>query len=529
MARGNRQVTNTPFDQRTLAHLLECRKPSDSRRLLTFGTQSLDDSELERRSRLLAAGFSRLGAVKGDRVALLLENGLEIVLVWAALARLGLVSVPLNVSGKAPQLAYFLRNSGARMVVADPQFLVELRRIEGELPVRQIVTTAETGERTGNIPHHLLRTLEEGPESPLPSIHPADPASILYTGGTTGPSKGVICSHGQFYWWARLISRVYSVTESDIWYTPLPFFHVNAQATFLATLQAGGSTVLSPGFSAGRYWDEIRTSKATIASLLGTMAHILFHKKEPRSDDSKHRLRLIFCPAISEDIQLQFERRFGVKSANAYGSTELNCILATRPEEPTRPGSMGRPVEEFEVQVVDENDEPVPVDTTGELVVRPRQPFSILSGYYQMPEQTVKAWRNLWFHTGDRVRRDVEGHFYFVDRLKDCIRRRGENISSWEVEETVNAHPSVLECAAFGVPAELGEEEVMVTVVLRPGKRLDPADLAGWCRRNLPPFALPRYIEIVESLPKTAVGRTEKYKLRRRGVTALTWVDKHRR
>jgi crotonobetaine/carnitine-CoA ligase len=226
---------------------------------------------------------------------------------------------------------------------------------------------------------------------------------------------------------------------------------------------------------------------------------------------------------MSAGIQAGFEERFGVKTVNAYGSTELNCVTATRLDEPTRPGSMGRVLDEFEMQVVDRNDEPLPDGEPGELVVRPRRPFSTMSGYFGMPDRTADAWRNLWFHTGDRGRRDRDGHFYFLDRLKDVIRRRGENISSFELEQVVNSHHAVLESAAYGVPADVGEDDVMVSVVPRDDARLDVEQLVVWCAERLPYFAVPRFVEVLDALPKTAVGRVEKFRLVERGVRETTW------
>ena len=360
-------------------------------------------------------------------------------------------------------------------------------------------------------------------DDPAVPIDPTSPASILYTGGTTGVPKGVLCSHSHYYWWARLMARGLDARASDIWLTCLPFFHSNAQATFLATVLAGAATAVSARFSASRYWTEARMHGATIGSLLGTMAHILFHKTAETPADREHGIRTIFCPAMPAGIQLEFERRFGVKTVNAYGSTELNCVTVTRLDEPTRPGSMGRALDEFEMRVVDEHDHEVAPGAMGELVVRPKQPFSTMLGYFDLPGQTVEAWRNLWFHTGDRGRCDVDGHFYFVDRLKDTIRRRGENIASFEVEQAINAHAAVLESAAYPVPADVGEDEVMVSVVPRPEMRIDILELVRWCEERLPYFAVPRFVDVVEDLPKTAVGRVEKFKLRQRGVQPTTW------
>ena len=419
--------------------------------------------------------------------------------------------------------------------MAERQWLPELRLVQQDLPeLERFVTfdAVDAGARERGRPISAFGDLlTDRTENPSVAVNAADLASIMYTGGTTGPSKGVMCSQSHYYWWARTLSEAIGLAESDVWYTCLPMFHINAQGTFLASLLTGATISVGERFSARRYWNETRRAGATISSLLGTMAHILYHREPASPEDEEDRpplLRMIFCPAFPAALQLAFEERFGVRVMNAYGSTELNCVTMTQREGPSRPGSMGTVLEHFEMKVVDENDCELPFGTPGELIVRPKQPFSTMMGYFGLPEKTMEAWRNLWFHTGDRAYQNADGHFYFVDRLKDSIRRRGENISSFEVEQVVNGHEAVLESAAYPVPAEVGEDDMMVSIVPRPNCGIDVVELIQWCEARLPRFAVPRFVDIVSELPKTAVGRVEKFKLRARGVTETTW-DRERR
>lgn len=515
-----------PFERRTIPALLEERARAAPHDLvLSIAQCDYTAAGLVEETDRIAGGLMALGIGPGMSVGLMSSNRAELVLVWLALARLGAVAVPINAALKARQLAYVLGNSRARALIVEDRLLPEFGAdLEGD--VEQVIVIGDPGEkaRRPGLQVSTYDTLKNGPAPGASAlVAPTDLASIMYTGGTTGPSKGVMCSQSQYYWWAFLLARSVGLTNADVWYTCLPFFHINAQGTFLATVLAGASTAAGDRFSASRYWEQTRACGATIGSLLGTMAHILYHERPPGPEDRQHSLRIVFCPAIGAAIHLDFERRFGVRIVNAYGSTELNCVTMTDGDRPSVPGSMGEILEEFEMKVVDEADQEVPRGTAGELIVRPREPFSTMLGYFGMPEKTMAACRNLWFHTGDRGFCDKEGRYFFVDRLKDSIRRRGENVSSFEVQQVVDAHEAVLESAAYPVPAVEGEDEVMVSVVFRPDMAVALEEIVRWCEERLPSFAVPRYINIVSELPKTAVGRVEKFKLREAGVTASTW------
>jgi carnitine-CoA ligase len=361
------------------------------------------------------------------------------------------------------------------------------------------------------------------------AVLPGDPLAILYTSGTTGPAKGVICPHAQYHWWGVYSARVLGVTASDVLCTTLPLFHINALNTFAQALVSGGRVVYEPRFSASGFWAAMAAAEATVVYLLGAMVPILL--AQPAGDAERaHRVRIGLGPGVPASAAEAFRARTGVNLLEGYGSTETNFVIstsvatntATAPDPPRR-GVMGWLQSGFDARVVDEHDVALPAGEAGELLLRADEPFAFASGYFGMPEKTVEAWRNLWFHTGDRVVRDADGAFRFVDRIKDAIRRRGENISSFEVEQVLMSHPAVAGVAVYPVRSELAEDEVMAALVLRDGQTVEPAELARFCESRLPYFAIPRYIEIVADLPRTENGKVQKYKLRERGVTGTTW------
>jgi crotonobetaine/carnitine-CoA ligase len=286
-------------------------------------------------------------------------------------------------------------------------------------------------------------------------------------------------------------------------------------------LVLGTTAAIGARFSASGFWAEVRAFGATVFDFMGATLTIL-HKRPAAGDDAANPARLGWGVPLPE-FGPDFERRFDLRLVECYGSTDVGVPIYTRPDEPPRPGSCGRPIEAYQVRLVDAEDREVRAGEVGEIVVRPNEPSLILDGYLGMPEEMVRATRDLWFHTGDLARQDADGFVYFVGRHKDAIRRRGENISAFEVEEVVDLHPDVLESAAFGVPSELTEEEVMVAVVPRPGHTVEPTDLVSFCEPRMGRHMLPRYVEIVAALPKTPTEKVEKYRLVERGVGPRTW------
>ena len=499
-----------PPEERTVTALLVAQAGRLGGRVLVRDESgSLTYAEALERAAGRAGTLASAGVDAGGRVAMISENRLELVELLLGCAWLGAVLVPINTALRGMQLEHALADSGAQLIVIEEALVPVLEHVGRDFAAAE----------------HLWVL---GPDYPPPGdpvprepTGPGDASVILYTSGTTGPSKGVLCPYAQWYWWGRETGGILGVHEGDVLYTCLPFFHTNAINAFMQTLVYGGTFVLGPRFSASRFWQRLAESEATVTYLLGAMVHILAGRDfDPY--ERQHRARIALAPGSPAALYEPFERRFGIRLVDAWGSTETNVVLATTVGH-APPGSMGGVVPGFYARVVDEDDEDVLSGVPGELVVRSDEPYSFALGYHNLPEKTVESWRNLWFHTGDRVVRDGDGWFWFVDRLKDSIRRRGENISSYEVEAALGGHPDVVSAAAVPVPSELGEDEVLVCVVLRAGATLDAVELIKWCEPRLAYFAIPRYVEFVNELPLTASGKIEKYRLRERGVTSTTW------
>ena len=359
------------------------------------------------------------------------------------------------------------------------------------------------------------------PEVAAAPAGPGDLFAILYTSGTTGLSKGVCCPHAQYFWWGTYTGGQLDVREGDVLHTPLPLFHTNALNCFFQALLYGATQVVEKRFSVSGFWSALAQSGATVTYLLGAMVPMLL-SRPPEPAERAHRVRVALAPGVPTNFHDEFTRRTGVVLLDGFGSTESNLIIASRPDD-RKPGFMGRLVPGFEARVVDHADNDVADGEAGELIVRADEPFSLANGYFAMPEKTVEAWRNLWLHTGDRVIREPDGYYRFVDRMKDAIRRRGENISSYEVEQVLLSHPSVALVAVFPVSSELAEDEVMAAVVLREGARPSEEELVRFCENRMPYFAVPRFVELMATLPRTENGKVQKFKLRERGRTAATW------
>ena len=473
------------------------------------------------RAAQLAGAFAAAGIKAGDRVGVVAENRIEALDAFVACAWLGAILVPVNTGSRGPQLQHILENAGVSALAVEEAFVPQLDAVE-RLPhqlERLWLFDGDGPDTWRGLPAEPFPRSADAVE-PAP-VRPGDTIAILYTSGTTGPSKGVCCPHAQFYWWGVNTAAALGVGPTDVLYTCLPLFHTNALNTFVQALLHGARFVLGPRFSASEFWRRHVESEATVTYLLGAMISILV-SRDPTPEEREHRVRITLAPATSAELQSTFRDRFGIEVIEGHGMTETNVVLGPRDGE-QRPGTMGRVMPGFAARVVDEEDAEVADGEAGELVMRADEPFAFATGYWQMPEQTVAAWRNLWFHSGDRVIRDADGYFRFVDRLKDAIRRRGENVSAWEVEQVLLTHPGVAQAAVIPVPSELGEDDVMACVTARDGVDLEPEQLLEHCAPRLAPFAVPRYVEIVESLPLTENGKVRKFVLRERGVTAATW------
>ena len=466
--------------------------------------------------RLQAAGIRQ-----GDRVALMCENRPEFIETFLGTAWLGAILVPINTASRGLQLRHILENSGARLMVIEAALLSALEHVGlGSLKV-ETIWVIDRPAADVRVPQ-LAKPLP-APGEPLAAvpIRPSDTVAILYTSGTTGPSKGVCCPHAQFFWWGVNTAHLLGVHGDDVLCTPLPLFHTNALNTFFQALISGATAIFENRFSASGFWKTLGARDATVTYLLGAMVPMLLSR--PESEEERgHRVRIALAPGVPGHFHTEFARRTGMALLDGYGSTETNFVIGTEIAQ-AKPGTMGRLFEGFAARVVDGEDNEVPDGAAGELVLRAEAPFAFATGYFGAPEKTVEAWRNLWFHTGDRVIREPDGYFRFVDRLKDAIRRRGENISSFEVEQVLLSHPEVATAAAYPVRSELAEDEVMAAIVRQPGSGLDEVAIVRFCETRMPYFAVPRFLEFVDALPTTENGKIQKYQLRDRGITDRTW------
>ncbi|MEX5717045.1 AMP-binding protein [Geodermatophilus maliterrae] len=472
--------------------------------------------DLDARADRAATGFRALGLRTGDRVCVLMRSSVATLTVWFGLARAGLVEVPLNPASGPTLLRHLLEHSGAPVVVCDAEFADAVRACAPDT-VRALVVHGDSEPSDTDLAD-LLATAPE----PLPAVDPTAPAVVLYTSGTTGPPKGAVLSHRANVNLTRHTVALMGYTAADRLYSVFPLFHSNARyCSVMAAVEAGADLVLDRTFSASRFWDTCRAHGITAFNYQGAMTSIL-HKQPARPDDVDNPVRVGFGAPCPPEVFESFERRFGVRLTEIYGSTEVS-IVCDMPPSARRIGTAGRESVNYTVAVVDDHDEPVPPGTPGEIVARPKKPGWMFDGYAGDAAATAAAWRELWFHTGDRGVLDADGFLTFLDRMKDIIRRRGENVSSWEVERVVAEHPSVAQVAAYGLPSELSEEDVAVAVVPAEGATVDPAELVEHCRHGLTSFAVPRYVRVLDVLPLTPSQRVEKYRLRADGVPPGTW------
>jgi crotonobetaine/carnitine-CoA ligase len=471
-------------------------------------------------AREAAIGFAALGVRQGDHVLSWLPNGPDAIRVWFGLNYLGAVYVPINLAYRGGVLAHVVANADARLIVAHADLVGRLTEIDRAALTAAVVLNGVAPEIPGLALH--TRDAIEPADGELPpllrEIAPWDMQSIIYTSGTTGPSKGVMSSYLQLYTMGT--ESFPSLGTDDRFMVNLPLFHVGGTAGVYAMLALGGSIAIVEAFDTASFWRVITETGTTACVLLGVMATFLV--KQPSSpQDRAHPLTAAIMVPLCEDAAA-FSKRFGCDVYTVFNMTEVSTPLRSE-KNPSPLATCGRPRPGVDARVVDENDCEVAPGSVGELILRTDRPWAMNHGYYRNPEATAKAWRNGWFHTGDAFRVGEDGQFFFVDRMKDAIRRRGENISSFEVETEICAHPAVKEAAAVAVPSEFAEEEVLAAVSLVEGASLDPAELIAFLTPRMAHFMVPRYIRIVPDLPKTPTQKVQKHLLRSEGITADTW------
>ena len=470
-------------------------------------------------TRRTAVGFQALGVRHGENVHSWLPNGPDAIRVWFGLNYIGAVYVPINLAYRGGILEHAIRLSGARLIVAHGALTERLAGIDRS-NLTDLVELHGEGPQISGLRRHAASVLSPASTEVAPlerETLPWDPQTIIYTSGTTGPSKGVVSSYMHAYTTGTAWSFM---TREDRQLVVLPLFHVGGTGVVYAMLALGASIAVVDAFQTEAFWEVIDRHQATFVVLLGGMSTLLV-KRPPAPDDRKHALRACLMVPLLEDAPA-FHARFGVEVYTLFNMTEVSCPIVSG-LDPTPLGTCGKARDGIEARVVDENDCEVARGEIGELIVRADTPWSMNSGYYGNPEATARAWRNGWFHTGDAFRQDAEGNFFFVDRMKDAIRRRGENISSFEVEAEVGSHPDVQECAAVAVPSELGEDEVLVAIVAQPGREIDPKALIEYLVPRMAHFMVPRYLRVIPELPKTPTQKVQKHLIRSEGVTADTW------
>ncbi len=509
-----------------LAHLLHARAAATPDRIaLRFESDAISYRELDERAVRIAGALSALGVTRGEPVAVLLETSCDYVAAWMALTRLGALEVPINTGFRGGALAHALNLTSAKRLILDAALAPLVAEIRDQLPhLKQVFLRGDPSAAQGLGGLSVLRfdeLLDAAPGGPPIITDPGEAALLLFTSGSTGPSKACRIPHRYTIRQAQIFGSQLGVGPDDVLYAPFPLFHADgAIFTVAAAFAAGGTAALASRFSVTRFWDDCRRHGATLFDYMGATLTMLY-KQPPSPRDREHNVRLgwgVPAPLWAD----AFEARFGVELVEVYGLSDAGIPLYNRPGEPRREGSCGRSVAPFDLRLHDTRGIEVPTGEVGELVIRADEPHVILSDYYGNAEATAEAFRDLWFHTGDLMRRDADGYFYFVGRLKDIIRRRGENISAFDLEQTLLDHPDLVEAVAYGVPSEMTEEDVMVTLVPRAGAAVTARDIVDWAAARLAKHMVPRYVRITDAIPRTETEKPAKYQLKALGVTGDT-------
>ncbi|TCM47201.1 crotonobetaine/carnitine-CoA ligase [Rhizobium sp. PP-F2F-G48] len=517
-----------PLHDRIAAKILAWQAAaSPDRQFVYFNGQWVTYGEADRRANKVANALSAAGVKKGDRVAIDLRNRLEYLDVWFAIARLGAIQVPINVDYKTKQIAHTIRQSKIDHVVVEASLLLELEATFVEMEQRIPVILLDHQEIPGLSPGVLAYTdivahASDEPPAGCWDVSGADVGTVMNTSGTTGPSKGVLMPHAQQYILGRMIAADMRLNANDVYYNFYPLFHNTAQAMIvIPVMLVGAKMVLVERFSASRFWPEVKTHGCTAFYYIGEIMRILL-KSTADEDAEGSLLRTAWGIGASASDFAEFKKRFGVELGAGYGSTEANvpCYL---PRGAAKTGSAGLVAPGFQVRISGAFGEEAPPNTVGEILVRSTEPSALMAGYDGDPGATVAAWKDLWFHTGDAGMFDDDGYLFFSGRLKDAVRVKGENVSAFEVELVILEEPAVLEVAAIAVPGELGGDELKVVVVLRPDAQLTPEALIARAKASLPNFAVPRYVEFVDSLPKTPTNKIMKHELRKVPFSGATW------
>ena len=452
----------------------------------------------------------------------MLDNSVEFLQALYGLALTRRIQVPVNTAYKGDFLAHIIADCGTRVLVIEDHYAGRLQFVEDQIP--EVTTVIVRGDASvlSDTRFEVLEfdALFSGKSTGVVEASPGDLMAIMYTSGTTGPSKGVEVSHAHAYTYASREDATAPRSEDRI-LLMLPMFHLAGQwYGAYQSLIHQATCVIQPAFSVSQFWAWVREFKITELVMLGSVAELL-QQAEPQEDDADNPLRFAVMAPLASNLD-GFRQRFGVEVGAVYGMSEIGAVMFTEPDQVIS-GEAGMAREGYELRLIDDAGNDIPDGDYGELLVRPEDPRIVMRGYHGLPQKTAETMIDDWVHTGDIFKRDSEGHYYFVDRSKDALRRRGENISSFEVECTLNAYPAVLESAVVAVPSDLGEDEIKALLVVRPGQEVSFEQLTDFMVERMPYFMVPRYIEVVDELPKTPTQKVQKHLLREVGITNATW------
>ncbi|WP_156289684.1 AMP-binding protein [Oceanobacillus salinisoli] len=522
--------TDVKLVSRTIKYLLEKQSEvrGDSIYLQSANTgEEATFNEVLYYANKVGNGLNSLGINKGEMVATMIPTQFEAIYAWYGCAMIGAIEVPINNAYKGNILKYIINNSESKLLVIEASILSRIYEIQDELDIlEKVVVIGLNDDENIKLPlkFSVIKwedLITKNTTEYRSDIYNYDINHMLYTSGTTGPSKGVLCTFSHNYETAVGSVREEVVTDQDIYYNPLPINHIGGRVALTAMLVYGGKVVLRDVFRTDKFWSDIEKFQCTCTLLLGAMANFIY-KLPSNSNNKNNTLKWLNMIPLIPEVE-EFKKRFQVHVQTVFNMTEICAPITSDGFKLKDNKSCGKVRKGFEIRLVNDFDEEVPHGKVGELVVRSEKPWVLMAGYWKMPEKTVEAWRNQWLHTGDLFTRDEEGNFYFVDRVKDSIRRRGENISSMEVESEINGYPKVLESAAVAVPSSDGEEEIKACIVPQPNETIMPDELIKFLVDRMPHFMVPRYIEILEELPKTQTQKIQKSELRKNGITNKTW------